>query len=54
VNGHESAHFVGGQGTGCYAGVHAEGTFEGDLVPASGDCDVAGVGTYNGQILFAP
>ena len=46
--GSESAHFVAGQGSGCYAGVHVEGTFEGNLVPAQG-CDVAGAGTYNGQ-----
>jgi len=54
VDGSESAHFVGGQGSGCFAGVHAEGTFQGNLVPASGECDVAGEGTYSGQILFAP
>jgi hypothetical protein len=52
--GHESLRWVGRQGTDGLAGVHAEGTIEGDLVPASGDCNVAGAGTYNGQILFAP
>jgi len=54
VNGSESAHFVGGRGTGCYAGLHTEGTFQGNLVGPSAGCAVAGAGTYNGQILFAP
>jgi hypothetical protein len=54
VDGSESAHFVGGRGTGCFAGLHTEGTFQGNLVGASGQCAVAGQGTYNGQILFAP
>jgi hypothetical protein len=54
LDGSESAHFVGGQGSGCFAGVQTEGTFQGNLVPASAGCDVTGAGTYNGQILFAP
>ncbi len=54
VDGSESAHVVGGQGTGCYTGVHAEGTFQGNLVPSSGDCDVAGAGTYNLEFQFSP
>jgi hypothetical protein len=52
--GSESAHVVGGQGSGCYAGVHAEGTFQGNLIPGSGDCDVAGAGTYDVQFHFNP
>jgi hypothetical protein len=54
VTGSESAHFVGGRGTGCFAGVHTEGTFQGTLVGPSVGCAVAGAGTYNGQIMFAP
>jgi hypothetical protein len=54
VDGSESAHFVGGQGTGCFAGLHTEGTFQGNLVGPSAQCAVAGAGTYTGQILFAP
>lgn len=54
VNGSESAHFVGGRGTGCFAGLHTEGTFQGNLVGPSSQCAGAGVGTYTGQILFAP
>ena len=54
VDGSESAHFVGGRGTGCFAGLHTEGTFQGNLVGPSGQCAVAGQGTYSGQILFAP
>jgi hypothetical protein len=53
VNGSESARFVGGRGTGCFADVHTEGTFQGILVGPSAGCAVAGAGTYNGQILFA-
>jgi hypothetical protein len=54
VTGHENLHFVGRQGTDGLTGVHVEGTIEGDLVPGAGGCDVAGAGTYTGQILFAP
>jgi hypothetical protein len=54
VDGSESAHFVGGRGTGCFAGLHTEGTFQGNLVGPSAQCAVAGAGTYTGQILFAP
>ena len=54
VTGSESAHFVGGRGTGCFAGLHTEGTFQGTLVGASAGCAIAGAGTYTGQILFAP
>ena len=54
VTGHENLHFVGRQGTDGLAGVHVEGTIEGDLVPGAGGCDVAGAATYTGQILFAP
>ena len=54
VTGHENLHFVGRQGTDGLAGLHTEGTIEGDLVPAVGECDVSGAGTYNGHILLTP
>jgi len=38
--GSESAHFVGSQGTGCYAGVHAEGTFQGNVTGPSEGCEI--------------
>ena len=53
VNGSESAHFVGRQGSGDLTGVYTEGTFQGNLVPASGGCAVSGAGSYLGQILSA-
>jgi hypothetical protein len=54
VTGAESAHFVGRRGTGCFAGLNTHGTFQGNLVGASGECAIAGAGTYNGKIHFAP
>jgi len=54
LDGSESARIVGGQGTGCFAGLHTEGTFQGNLVGPSAQCAVAGAGTYNVQVLFAP
>jgi hypothetical protein len=50
--GSESAHFVGGQGTGCFNGMHAEGTFQGNLTGPSQGCDITGAGTYNGHIHY--
>ena len=54
VTGAESAHFVGRQGTGCFAGVHTCGTFQGNLIGGSTECAVAGAGTYSGRVHFAP
>jgi len=53
VTGHENLRIVGRQGTGGLAGVHFQGTAEGDL---GGDCDgdFGGQGTYNGHTVFAP
>ena len=50
--GHETLHFVGRQGTGGLAGVHFEGTADGDL---GGECDgdFGGHGTYAGNVIFA-
>jgi hypothetical protein len=53
VDGSESAHIVGGQGTGCFAGLHTHGTFQGNLTGGSAQCAVAGAGTYNVQVHFA-
>ena len=50
--GSESAHFVCSQGTGCYASVHAEGTFQSNVTGPSQGCDVTEVGTYNGWIHY--
>ena len=53
VTGHETLHFVGRQGTGGLAGVHANLTAEGDVgVPELG-CDLSGAGTYTGHVVFA-
>ena len=54
VTGHETLNFVGRQGTGGLAGVHLQGTAEGDLGAPDPGCDVSGAGTYNGQVVFAP
>jgi len=56
VTGHETLRFVGRQGTGDLAGVYANITAEGDVVPPdpNSECDLQGAGTYSGQILFAP
>jgi len=56
VTGHENLRFVGRQGTGDLAGVYANITAEGDVVPPdpNSGCDLQGAGTYSGQILFAP
>jgi hypothetical protein len=53
VTGHETLRFVGRQGTGELAGVYANVTAEGDVgVPEPG-CDLSGVGTYTGHVVFA-
>ena len=53
VTGHETLHFVGRQGTGGLAGVHANLTAEGEVgVPELG-CDLSGAGTYTGHVVFA-
>lgn len=54
VNGHENLQVVARQGTGGLAGVHANLTAEGDIGAPNPGCDLAGAGTYTGQILFAP
>src|SRR5262245_49979161 len=54
VTGHETLHFVGNRGTGDLAGVHVQGTAEGDLGAPNPGCNVSGLGTYTGQIVFAP
>jgi hypothetical protein len=53
ATGHENLHIVGRQGTGGLAGVHFQGTAEGDLGDEC-DGDFGGHGSYNGQVLFAP
>jgi len=52
--GHETLNFVGRQGTDGLAGIHTQGTAQGDLVPGSEECPIAGAGTYTGHIVFAP
>ena len=54
VTGHETLHFVGNRGTGDLAGVHVQGTAEGDLGAPNPGCNVSGAGTYTAQIVFAP
>jgi Protein of unknown function (DUF3224) len=53
VTGHENLRIVGRQGTEGLAGVHFQGTAEGDL---GGECDgdFGGQGTYTGHIVLAP
>ena len=51
----ESGHFTGGQGTGCLAGIHSVGTFEGVLGAVREGCDDAGDNvSYSGRYWFAP
>jgi hypothetical protein len=54
VTGHETLHFVGRQGTGGLAGVHANLRAEGDVGAPSPGCNVSGAGTYTGTVIFAP
>jgi hypothetical protein len=42
VTGHETLNFVGRQGTDGLAGMYTQGTSEGDLVPGTPDCPIAG------------
>jgi Protein of unknown function (DUF3224) len=53
VTGHENLRFVGRQGTDDLAGVYAELTAEGDVGAPQPGCDLSGVGTYTGHVLFA-
>ena len=53
VTGHETLRFVGTQGTGGLAGVYANLTAEGDVGAPEPGCDLSGVGTYTGHVLFA-
>ena len=56
VTGHETLRFVGRQGTGDLAGIYANVTAEGDVVPPdpNSGCDLQGAGTYSGYVIFAP
>src|SRR6266576_2919606 len=54
VTGHETLRFVGRQGTGDLAGVHANVTAEGDVGAPEPGCDLSGAGTYTGHVIFAP
>jgi Protein of unknown function (DUF3224) len=54
VTGHENLNAVVRQGTGGLAGVYANLTAEGAVGAPNPGCDLSGVGTYTGQILFAP
>ena len=53
VTGHETLRFVGTQGTGGLAGVYANLTAEGDVGAPEPGCDLSGVGTYTGHVVFA-
>jgi hypothetical protein len=53
VTGHENLRIVGRQGTDGLAGVHFQGTAEGDLGGAC-DGDFGGQGTYDGHVVIAP
>src|SRR4029453_6106368 len=53
VTGHETLRFVGRQGTRDLAGVYANITAEGDVGAPEPGCDLSGVGTYTGQVVFA-
>ena len=54
VTGHENLRIIGRQGTDGLAGVHFQGTAEGDLGAPNPGCDVFGTGTYTGQVVVAP
>ena len=54
VTHHENLNAEVRQGTGGLAGVRANLTAEGDIGAPNPGCDLSGVGTYTGQILFAP
>jgi hypothetical protein len=52
VTGHETLHLVGRGTGGDLVGVHYQGTAEGDVGAPEPGCDLSGVGTYTGQIVF--
>jgi hypothetical protein len=54
VTGHENLRIIGRQGTDGLAGVHFQGTAEGDLGAPNSGCDVSGIGTYTGHVVVAP
>jgi hypothetical protein len=54
VAGHESLNAAVRGGTGGLAGVYANLTIEGDIGAPNPGCALSGMGTYTGQILFAP
>jgi hypothetical protein len=53
VTGHETLRFVGRQGTDDLAGVYVNVTAEGDVGAPEPGCDLSGVGTYSGYVIFA-
>jgi hypothetical protein len=53
VTGHETLRFTARQGTGDLAGVYAELIAEGDVGAPEPGCDLSGVGTYTGRVVFA-
>jgi hypothetical protein len=53
VTGHETLRFVGRRGTGGLAGVYANLTAEGDVGAPQPGCNLSGVGTYSGYVIFA-
>jgi len=53
VTGHETLRFVGRRGTGDLAGIYANVTAEGDIGAPEPGCDLSGVGTYTGHVVFA-
>ncbi len=53
VTGHETLRFVGREGTGVLAGIYANITAEGDVGAPEPGCDLSGVGTYTGFLIFA-
>jgi hypothetical protein len=54
VTGQETLRAVGTQGTGGLAGVYANITLEGQVLPPAPGCALSGSGTYTGQVIFAP
>jgi drug/metabolite transporter superfamily protein YnfA len=54
VTGHETLRAAGTQGTDGLSGLYVNLTLEGDVGPPAPGCTLSGMGTYTGQILFAP
>ena len=54
LNGHETLHAVGRQGTDGLAGVHVNAMLEGQIGAPNPGCDLSGAGSYTGQIVVAP